>query len=1105
MEACMYQAGDGTHQWSMVFRDGPGLKDIFRRKPATSRQSATPINHLSDTPDSVHHTSINHSQVAEDPRWKIVGNGYYIENQTSVYDLIEAFYDCCVHQSNKAYAMKRERYAHIYLKLDQIITNHKDNYDRCNPANKKRKQYLKFKVSQVERLYRRFETHCRQLKVIGFNSNTYDINLISSSLARILNKRKALKVKRPGVQPSTISSHVPGKKRPWYQCVVPTGKECAVDSDTKQDDEEGVDIEQLLEPDEQEEEDGENLELGDSFDFGIKKSAAKWLCFATKYVKFLDVKEYLPPSISLRSFLKCFSGEDTDDQKLFLPYEDIQEPADLEHTDFWSYEKFWSELSQENLLDEGISEEHGRQNHAKMAALYEQYSCQNRRDWLIQYQMADVRPFHAAVERLIGLYAELDVSLLDYLTLPSLAYNYAIKQTNGEIYNIPEFLQDWYYLLQSRITGGFSSLLNQPRAKIGDPINPDLYKDEAMSVQAIKCADFNSLYVAEMMENLPTGPPRVRCYPDFKLMTQRTRLENSRIGLKYVRWLAHSRGSDFAHAGNGREIVLHGRYPIDAYETKTGECYDFHGCHTHFHPGCKANKEPSDSPKTLAKHRADREKSEFIRSIGHNYHVKWECEFRQEMKNIPALKKFLEQQDHDDTNQDKDPNSTCFSTNEKIDKDLILKKVKDGSFFGFIVVNAHIKPECREKYDAYPIMIDRRRVTKDDLQGRQRETAEQQGMAETVTVMGVNEVNDYLVISEQVKFWLSLESVVITHISQVVEYTPKPVLRKCMEELAELRRQGDKSPDREPVGQIAKLIGNSAYGRSLLRRDKFTKMVICNQEDRDYLMCLPEFRKANPLLLVDDVLECLDLDKPHFVESKTDPDMLYEVHLAQKHVWANTPVVLGAYILYASKLRNMKCVELMKKYLIPRSWTLAYCDTDSLFFVLAFDTIDDCVIPHLREEWYKEVRQTIFVRDFCPKCIQDYVNTKTHPEKYGPWVMEQCCKDEHMWYLRQPGLLKIEYNATAVHALNPKTYILNGTDGSTKMGHKGVQARATKGWTIETFRNVSDRQQTKSATNRGFRKVGPIMCTWESTKTGLNPLDKKRKQNDTYPDITHIL
>ena len=99
----------------------------------------------------------------------------------------------------------------------------------------------------------------------------------------------------------------------------------------------------------------------------------------------------------------------------------------------------------------------------------------------------------------------------------------------------------------------------------------------------------------------------------------------------------------------------------------------------------------------------------------------------------------------------------------------------------------------------------------------------------------------------------------------------------------------------------------------------------------------------------------------------------------------------------------------------------------------------------------------------------------------------------------------IEYNATAVHALNPKTYILNGTDGSTKMGHKGVQARATKGWTIETFRNVSDRQQTKSATNRGFRKVGPIMCTWESTKTGLNPLDKKRKQNDTYPDITHIL
>ena len=74
-----------------------------------------------------------------------------------------------------------------------------------------------------------------------------------------------------------------------------------------------------------------------------------------------------------------------------------------------------------------------------------------------------------------------------------------------------------------------------------------------------------------------------------------------------------------------------------------------------------------------------------------------------------------------------------------------------------------------------------------------------------------------------------------------------------------------------------------------------------------------------------------------------------------------------------------------------------------------------------------------------------------------------------------------------------------------KWDTKEYRPGATKGWTIETFRNVSDRQQTKSATNRGFRKVGPIMCTWESTKTGLNPLDKKRKQNDNYPDITHIL
>lgn len=82
-----------------------------------------------------------------------------------------------------------------------------------------------------------------------------------------------------------------------------------------------------------------------------------------------------------------------------------------------------------------------------------------------------------------------------------------------------------------------------------------------------------------MSENLPCGPVMLRyADADFKLITKATALLNSKIGIRYARFLEHTRKSKIVHAGNSsREVRLSGRYCIDAYEVETGSAFDLHG------------------------------------------------------------------------------------------------------------------------------------------------------------------------------------------------------------------------------------------------------------------------------------------------------------------------------------------------------------------------------------------------------------------------------------------------------------------------------------------------------------------------------------------------
>ena len=202
---------------------------------------------------------------------------------------------------------------------------------------------------------------------------------------------------------------------------------------------------------------------------------------------------------------------------------------------------------------------------------------------------------------------------------------------------------------------------------------------------------------------------------------------------------------------------------------------------------------------------------------------------------------------------------------------------------------------------------------------------------------------DMLVTSDIVRFWLE-EGVVVTKCRQLIEYMPQACMKETIEELVDLRRLGDTDPSRAIIAAAAKIIMNSIYGRTLLRKDLFKKLVICDREQADKLMNSPQFRDIAPILCADERTKGEEREQlrataafPEDEEMALDQEAdhrhrTYMVESAHKHVPADVPSHIGLWILWSAKLRNMRFMSMLRHYFDERRYSSAYCDTDSVSY-----------------------------------------------------------------------------------------------------------------------------------------------------------------------------
>ncbi|XP_078487690.1 uncharacterized protein LOC144745728 [Ciona intestinalis] len=301
----------------------------------------------------------------------------------------------------------------------------------------------------------------------------------------------------------------------------------------------------------------------------------------------------------------------------------------------------------------------------------------------------------------------------------------------------------------------------------------------------------------------------------------------------------------------------------------------------------------------------------------------------------------------------------------------------------------------------------------------------------------------------------------------------KGCFRKYGRFVCEARRAGDKNPTLAVQADCAKLLGNSAYGKTLTNKLRFKDVLYKREVD------LTRYAKRMTYIHTEPIFEDL-----------------YELNLAKVEIIQDLPMQIAIFVYSYAKLRMLEPVyDLLFKFISHADISLVQTDTDSMYYGLFSNSIEDVIKPELRTQFFTEYNSW-FPALACDKHNAEFIQTKS---EYREWVPQECCKERTLYDKRTLGLFKLEYSGNAIVALNSKTYFCHGD--IEKISSKGLSKKQNN-LTFDDFANVLKTKQSVSGENVSFRVCDNHVFTTKQTKVGLSYFYPKRK---VQPDGIHTL
>ena len=319
-------------------------------------------------------------------------------------------------------------------------------------------------------------------------------------------------------------------------------------------------------------------------------------------------------------------------------------------------------------------------------------------------------------------------------------------------------------------------------------------------------------------------------------------------GQMAVQWLnreACEIGCTIRHQANGREKRI-GKLRVDGWCAETRTAYQFHGCYWHGCPICHQPEEINAvNGKTMGVLLAETKKhTEYLRR-----HVKvvdmWECAWKRE-RDPPRRPKWTMTQQQ------------------------IIAAVVDGTLFGMVECDVRVPDNLREHFAEMQPVFKNTTVTRDDIGPYMRQYAEEHDIMLTPRRMLIGSYRgDKIRLATPLLRWYLAHGLVVDHVYQVVEYHREACFRHFGESVSAARREGDADPDKAIIADTIKLLGNSAYGKTVTNIDRHRNVRYRTEVGTSLLINNKRFRQLD--VVTDDAYEVtaskarLTYDLPHHI------------------------------------------------------------------------------------------------------------------------------------------------------------------------------------------------------------------------------------------------
>ena len=469
------------------------------------------------------------------------------------------------------------------------------------------------------------------------------------------------------------------------------------------------------------------------------------------------------------------------------------------------------------------------------------------RDYLVWYNNRDVTPFLEAIAKQFTFYCDRGIDMFkDGISVPGLSLLYLFsnlpKDTFFTVFNNTN--KDAHKLVKDNIVGGPAIIFHRYHEKGITKI-----RGGSELCRKIVGYDANALYLWALMQDMPTGW-YVRRREENGFRPQQAQP----YGQMAIQWLTRESdrtGCTIRHQGNGREKRV-GKLPVDGWCAETRTAYQFHGCYFH---GCTNCYEPQETNalngKTMAKLLEDtKKKTAYLRRHVHVVEM-WECEWK-EIRKEPDVKSFL---------------APTRRQKWQMTQQQIITAVVDGTLFGMVECDLHVPEHLQDHFAEMQPIFKNTTVTRDDIGSFMQQYAEEHDIMSTPRRMLVGSYRgEKILLATPLLRWYLAHGLVVDRVYQIIEYEPKPCFQNFGDSVSAARRAGDADPDKAIIADTMKLLGNSAYGKTVTNVDRHRDIKYSTEVGTSALVNNKRFRQLD--VVAEDAYEvtsskaCLTYDLP---------------------------------------------------------------------------------------------------------------------------------------------------------------------------------------------------------------------------------------------------